>query len=164
MHCCCTIVFVNSVCIAFIGPEIYRTSENGTQQQRTRNMLIPSPNPLDRNCKYERAHSYTCMSRKFKTLQPLCVWAPVCCNVYKRASACMCVCVCVCTFVYSVVLMIRQRDLPLDTHYNGGGTCVTLRRPTCFTADTTHSLHCNSQHRTWWSKDKWTVISGGDGA
>jgi len=86
---------------------------------------------------------------------------------YSR-SACVC--------VRSVVLMIRQRDLPLDTHY--GGTCVTLRhlrRPPEVYSYTynmyiyiyifvcvcvkRNALCRYTRTRRSCGKDKWTVIS-----
>jgi len=60
--------------------------------------------------------------------------------------------------------MIRQRDLPLDTHY-GGGTCVTLRhlcRPLHHARTRAYSLTLYIIKYTRMgigSKDKWTVIS-----
>lgn len=65
--------------------------------------------------------------------------------------------------------MIRQRDLPLDTHYGGGGggsgTCVTLRhlgRPPYHVRTRAYSLKLYIIKYTRMgigSKDKWTVIS-----
>lgn len=43
------------------------------------------------------------------------------CMVCIRIRSGLCIC------IQCVVLMICQRDLPLDTHYSSDGTCVTLR-------------------------------------